>query len=158
MPTTKTAPLAGLVVMLLTATTLGTSAMAQSEPPGPERGLQRGPEYAERMMGRLFDRLHLSAEQRTRMQEIRKRNMEATRDMRNRLMERRHDLMLLVRKADATREQAFALQSEIDGLQSKLARARIAAWFEARAVLTPEQLAKLATVPLWGNRPHRPRP
>ncbi|MDB5098980.1 MAG: Heavy-metal resistance [Cyanobacteria bacterium RYN_339] len=110
---------------------------------------------AERHMDRLFERLHLSADQRAKMQVIRKRHQDATAEPRKRLMEKRKALFALVRGADATKDQAVALQREINSLQGQLSEARLAAWFEGRAVLTREQLKALAALP--GGRPgHRP--
>jgi Spy/CpxP family protein refolding chaperone len=111
-------------------------------------------EEAERHMDHLFDRLHLSPDQRAKMQEIRRRHMEATAEARKRLMEKRRALFALVRGVEAKKEQALALQREIDALQAQLAEARLAAWFEGRSVLTHEQLQTLAKLPGGHPRPY----
>lgn len=112
---------------------------------------------AERHMGKLFDRLHLTPEQRTKLEAIRKKHANSTRDARKKLFEKRRALFGIVRKVDATREQAIALQREVDALQGQLAEARMAAWFEGRALLTHEQLETLAALPAGRPFPLRSR-
>lgn len=112
-------------------------------------------EEAQAHMDRLMARLHLNADQKARMQEIRKRHMNATAEPRKRLLEKRKALFQLVRGVDAKKEQALALQREIDALQSQLGEDRLAAWFECRSVLTREQLQTLVSLKPEGRpRPH----
>jgi Spy/CpxP family protein refolding chaperone len=110
---------------------------------------------AERHVGDIFEKLHLTPDQKARMQEIRKRHLEATAEPRKRLMEKRRALWVLVRGVDAKKEQALALQHEINVLQGQLSEARLAAWFEGRSVLTREQLQALAKLPGGHPRPHK---
>jgi Spy/CpxP family protein refolding chaperone len=135
----------GLVALLATA----TPALA-----GPAGWAGRG-EDAESHMDRLMERLHLNADQRIKIKEIRRKHMDATAEPRKRYMEKRKALFQLVRGVEAKKDQALALQREIDALQAQLAEDRLAAWFECRSVLTHEQLQTLSSLKPEGRpRPH----
>ena len=102
---------------------------------------------ADRHMGRIMDQLKLTPEQRGKVETIRARHMEQSKGVREELRKKRLELFTLIRGAKTTREQAIARQREVDALHAKLSEARLAAWFEARSVLTPEQLALLEKLP-----------
>lgn len=96
---------------------------------------ERGP-----MMDKMFDKLNLTAEQREKIKTIRQQGQERTKAQREQLQVKRTELHQLVRSASSTKDQALAKQREVNALQNQLAEARIASWFDMRAVLTPEQL------------------
>jgi Spy/CpxP family protein refolding chaperone len=110
--------------------------------------------HADRQMRLLFGHLHLSGEQKAKVEEIRKRHQSASGETRRKLGEKRRALFAFIRRADATKEQAIALQREISALQAELADSRLVAWFEARGVLTLEQRTRLATA--QGGGEHGP--
>ncbi|MNK62769.1 periplasmic protein [compost metagenome] len=94
-------------------------------------------------MDKMFDKLNLTAEQREKIKTLRQQGQERNKAQREQLMTKRKELHQLVRSASSTREQAIAKQREVNALQDQLAEARLNAWFEMRAVLTPEQLKQL---------------
>ena len=95
-------------------------------------------------MDKMFDKLNLTAEQREKIKTIRQQGQERNKTQREQLMTKRKELHQLVRSASSTREQTIATQREVNALQDQLAEARLNAWFEMRAVLTPEQLKQLS--------------
>lgn len=112
-------------------------------------------DHGDQGMERMLDRLGLSADQRAKIKALREQQKQASAASRQALMEKHRALMKLIRQKNATEGQALALQREIAGLQAQLAEGRLKAWFAARAVLTPEQLAKLEQLAPAG-RPGRP--
>lgn len=126
-------------------------APALADPGGQGRGGGMGGDgwamMADRHMDRLMDQLKLTPEQRGKIETIRARHKEQARPVHQELRKKREELSALVRGAKATRDQAIAKQREVDALHAKLSEARLAAWFEARAVLTPQQLAELEKLP-----------
>lgn len=135
------------LIPALCAMTLGMAALAPQADakPGDHRGHQMEM-AADHKMDRLFDELNLTADQKQKIQAIRKRNMEAAKPIRESLRTKRQELHTLIKKSDTTRDQAIAKHREIHALGNQLAEARLNAWFEARAVLTPDQLKALETV------------
>ena len=135
----------------LTALLIASAPALAAAPQGPW-GADRGPDHsaamADRHMGQIMDALKLTADQRSKVATIRARHREQTRAQRQEVGAKRMELFKLVRAAKTSREQAIAKQREIDGLQAKLAEARLAAWFDARAVLTPDQLTQLEQLKL----------
>lgn len=92
------------------------------------------------MMDKMFERLNLTPEQHEKIKAIRTQGQERTKGPREQLIAKRTELYQLVRSATSTKDQALAKQREVNTLQNQLAEARLASWFEMRAVLTPEQL------------------
>lgn len=135
-----------VLALALLAAPAALPAMADPE------GGDRGPGRAEHHMNRLFDRLHLTAEQKQKLQAIRTRERENKRAQHQALGKKWQELSALMRSASSTREQALAKQREINQLQAQLAESRVSTWFEMRAVLTPEQLKELATIKGEGRR------
>ncbi len=118
--------------------------------PGPGlagEGVDGWASMADKHMRLLMDQLKLTPEQRGKVETIRARNMEQTMALRDELGKKRGELFVLVRSAKSTRDQAIAKQREVDALHARLSEARLTAWFEARAVLTAEQLAQLEKLP-----------
>jgi Spy/CpxP family protein refolding chaperone len=138
--------IAALALVVLLAAPL-TAQPALAEPGGPPR-MQGQEGGGWDPMARLMEQLKLSPEQRGRLESIRARQKAQTRAQREELMRKRTDLFELIRSAKSTREQAVAKQREVDALQTRLAEARLTAWYEGRAVLTAEQLAQLERLPM----------
>lgn len=141
-----------LCALALGVTALGAPSAAAM--PNEHRG-QRMEAVAGHQMDRLFQELNLTDAQKEQIKAIRQRTMESAKPIRENLRTKHQELFTLIKKADTTKDQAIAKQREIHTLSNQLADSRINAWFEARALLTPEQLKKLETVqPPKGMRRH----
>lgn len=132
----------------------------------PRGGQQNQGEGWAAMGPALFRNLDLTQEQRDGLKRIRQQHQETHKGLREQLQAKEralHEAML----APATRrEEAERLQREVSELRSRLALARVGGFFEMRALLTPEQLGRLAEVAREGkerrgrgqrNRPGRSR-
>lgn len=139
----------------LCALALGAAGFAAS-PADAQAMAHRGPGMAagqDQQMDRLFNQLGLTDDQKAQIKAIRHKNMEANKPLRESLRTKHQELFALLKKPEANKDQAIAKQREINGLMNQLAESRINAWFEARAVLTPDQLKKLETIqPRRGGR------
>lgn len=101
---------------------------------------------------KMFQRLNLTDEQREAIKTLRKESQARTKAQREQLMTKRRELHQMVRSSSATKEQAIAKQREVNVLQNQLAEARMAAWFDMRAVLTPEQLKQFEQLKPKGRK------
>lgn len=139
----KSAKLLGILLAGAMSMATLAAAPADARPDGPGRmghaakmhDGDRGP-----MMESMFEKLNLTTEQREKIKTIRQQGQDKTKAQREQLQAKRTELYQLVRSANSTKDQALAKQREVNALQNQLAEARIASWFEMRAVLTPEQL------------------
>lgn len=122
-------------------------APALADPGGRGMGGDGWAMMADKHMDRLMDQLKLTPEQRGKVETIRARHKEQAKPLHEELRKKRQELFALVRGAKATRDQAIAKQREVDALHARLSESRLAAWFEARAVLTAQQLAELEKLP-----------
>ena len=138
----------GALTSLIGSAVLCVALGLTSAPAWAQAHMHSDEQHAEQHMGQLFGHLHLSPEQKSKVNDIRKRSKDASSETRRKLREKRRALFVLIQRADATKDQAIALQRDINALQAQLADARIAAWFEARAVLTPDQRTRLANSPV----------
>lgn len=123
--------------------------------PGGGEHAPGGPGMAEHHMNRMFDKLNLTADQKTKLQAIRTKSRDANKAQHEAMGKKWQELSQLMRSATATREQALAKQREINALQAQLAESRVATWFEMRAVLTADQLKQLETMKGEGRRGRR---
>ena len=136
------------VLGLLMAGAMSLSALsaapALAQPDGPRSHVAhaKAEKGAHGAMDKMFDRLNLTPEQREKIKTLRQQNQERNKAQRAQLMTKRKELHQLVRSSSSSREQAIAKQREINGLQDQLAEARLNAWFDMRALLTPEQLSQ----------------
>jgi len=136
-----------LLIPALCALTLGVTALAAPQAdakPFEHRGHRM--EAPQHQMERLFEQLNLTDAQKEQIKAIRQRNMEASKPIRENLRTKHQELFAIIKKPEGSKEQALAKQREINALTIQLAESRLNAWFEARAVLTPEQLKKLETL------------
>ena len=122
-------------------------------PGGPGPGHHR--DMAANHMNRMFDKLNLTADQKTKLQAIRTKSREANKAQHEAMGKKWQELSQLMRSATATRDQALAKQREINALQAQLAESRVSTWFEMRAVLTADQLKQLETMKGEGRRGRR---
>lgn len=88
-------------------------------------------------------RLNLTEEQMTRLQELRESYLRETLVWRNDLVIKRFDLRALLRNPKADPDQVVAKQREISQLQSKIQERAVRHQLEIRKVLTPEQIKLL---------------
>jgi periplasmic protein CpxP/Spy len=111
---------------------------------GPGMGMRPGREPG---MGRMFDRLELTDAQKKQVDELRAAHEKKMVQIRSKIEEARIDLRSAMR-ADAPERSAVekAIRNVADmQLQSKLERTKF--WFDVRALLTPEQAAKVKGMP-----------
>lgn len=147
-----------ILIPALMAMTLGVAGMAASPADAMPFGAQRAQHMAagpEQQMDRMFNQLNLTDAQKAQIKAIRQRNMEAAKPIRESMRAKHQELFALIRKPETTKDQALAKQREINALQNQLSEARLNAWFEARAVLTPDQLKKLETIQPRQMGPHQ---
>lgn len=147
--------MAALALAALLAAPLPALAQGQPQagsPPSMARGQRGGEGWGEDPMKRVMEQLKLSPEQRGKVETIRARQIEATKGPREELKKKRRELFELIRSSKSTRDQAIAKQREVDALQTRLAEARLSAWYEARAALTADQLAQLEKLPMGMGR------
>lgn len=145
------------LIPALCALTLGVTALGASPASAKPHG-QGGPRMeaaAGHQMDRLFEELSLTDAQKEQIKAIRQRTMTAAKPIRESLRTKHQELFALIKKAGTTKDQAIAKQREIHALTNQLAESRLNAWFEARALLTPEQLKKLETVEPKAMRRHK---
>ncbi|HEY9900484.1 MAG TPA: periplasmic heavy metal sensor [Pantanalinema sp.] len=133
--------LPALFALTLGLATLGAPA-AFAGPDGP-RGHGDVQRMVERRMDRMFRHLEVTPEQRTKLEEIHRKQTEFAKAQRQVLKSKEKELSTLLKSPSATRDQALAKNREIDGIKQKLSESRIQSWFDSRAVLTPEQLKKM---------------
>ncbi|MEB3205309.1 MAG: periplasmic heavy metal sensor [Candidatus Sericytochromatia bacterium] len=91
----------------------------------------------------LFRQLGLSEEQRSALRALRQRHQQAHQALRQQLRDQERELFRAMVAPDARQADVEARQQAVSELRGRLARARIAAFFEARALLTAEQLQRL---------------
>jgi Spy/CpxP family protein refolding chaperone len=103
-------------------------------------------------MARMFKTLGLTADQQAKVKAIRERHRAAVKADWAALKAKQQELSTLLRSPAATVDAALAKQKEIDALRARLNEGRVRAWFETRAVLTPEQLQKLPSLKFEHHR------
>lgn len=134
------------IVPVLCALTLSIAAPAMAFPQGKmSQGL-------EMRMERVMNNLKLTPEQRGQLTTLRARNQEQGKPIFEAAKAKQQELMTLMSATNANKDQAIAKQREINALHSQLAEMRINTWFEARKLLTPEQLKQLENLPRHKNR------
>ncbi len=110
-------------------------------PSGPE-GFQPG--YGPRFHGRFGEAfLGLSKEQIAKMQELRDRFYNETRDLRYDMAQKRLEMRKLFMDAKTDDATLLAKQKEMSALRQKLQDKMAQMMIEGRKILTPEQLQKL---------------
>lgn len=116
---------------------------------GPGSGPGRGSGYC-REAG--FEKLNLTAEQKTKIEALQDANYKATRPVREKIFDKSVELRRLWLQANPDKDKIMAAQKEIralrDDMQDKLTVMRL----EIRKILTPEQNEKLANTH-WGRGP-----
>ncbi|MBI5586326.1 MAG: Spy/CpxP family protein refolding chaperone [Deltaproteobacteria bacterium] len=95
--------------------------------------------------GGAYDRLNLTAEQKTKMNELREKTWKDTVTLRNEMQTKRLELRTLWTNPNPDKDKIAAKQKELNALRDKLQATMTDSKIEARKFLTPEQAAELAT-------------
>ena len=98
--------------------------------------------------------LKLSKEQMAKMQELRTRYYNETRDMRYELAQRRLEMRKLFTDPNTNDPTLLAKEKELNALRQKLMDTMAGIKIEARRIFTPEQLEKLDTLSMCRHHGH----
>jgi Spy/CpxP family protein refolding chaperone len=91
-----------------------------------------------------FDQLNLTADQKTKLTDLREKTWRDTLDLRNQMQALRLELRTLWAAPNPDRGNILARQGELNNLRDTLQARMTDSRLEARKVLTPEQAAKMA--------------
>ena len=146
--------LAGLTVLVLAS----AGAFAHGGRPGGD-----GAGYDGMYPGRLLDRLGATAEQKTQLQAVLGKNRPETEPLVRQAVAERRTLRRMIRDGAADEQAIRSQAAKVASLETDLAVARARTAKEVRAILTPEQSAKLAEIQVereqkvdrWMERRHR---
>lgn len=156
--------LKGLTVSLLTLASIGlfSPVLAQEQWPadfGDEMLAQGAPSFEGGGMGGGFGggqfmpgkhgqgkgpfaQLGLSPQQKQKLQSLLKSGQQNGKGNRQALMQKRQQLMEMIRSGSGSKQQALALHREITQQQNRLMEQRIGMIYDIKSVLTPEQFEK----------------
>jgi Spy/CpxP family protein refolding chaperone len=129
-------------VWMVGATLLTMTGLAAAAGPGMGRDWGGNPDCPG---GGAYDRLNLTAEQKTKMNELREKTWKDTVTLRNEMQTRRLELQTLWTNPNPDKDKIAAKQKEMNALREKLQAKMTESRLEARKFLTPEQAAELAT-------------
>jgi Spy/CpxP family protein refolding chaperone len=125
-------------VWMVGAALLAMSGMAIAAGPGFGRG--NNPNYPGGV-----DRLNLTDEQKTKMNDLRDKTWKDTVTLRNEMQTKRLELQTLWTNPNPDKDKILAKQKEMNDLRTKLQSKMTDSRLEARKYLTPEQAAQVAT-------------
>ena len=92
-----------------------------------------------------FDQLNLTAEQKTKLNDLREKTWKETVTLRNEMQTKRLELRTLWTNPNPDKDKILAKQKEMSDLRNTLQAKMTDSRLEARKVLTPEQAAQVAT-------------
>jgi Spy/CpxP family protein refolding chaperone len=92
-----------------------------------------------------FDQLNLTAEQKTKLSDLREKTWKETVSLRNEMQTKRLELRTLWTNPSPDKDKILAKQNELNDLRNKLQAKMTDSRLEARKQLTPEQAAQVAT-------------
>lgn len=92
-----------------------------------------------------FDQLNLTAEQKTKLNDLREKTWKETVTLRNEMQTKRLELRTLWTNPNPDKDKIQAKQKELSDLRNKLQAKMTDSRLEARKQLTPEQAAQVAT-------------
>ncbi len=118
----------------------GNQAMAQPEPDMPPPGGGPRPE----MMMSMIQKLKLTADQKTKMQALRKERQAQSESLKNDIDAKRDAFHALL-KSDATDSEIRKAHAALQALHQKMADANFENLMAIRAILTPEQRKEMQT-------------
>jgi Spy/CpxP family protein refolding chaperone len=116
---------------------------------GPGSGPGRGGGYCH---DAGFEKLNLTAEQKTRIEALQDANYKETKSVREKMFDKSVELRRLWLTANPDKEKITAAQKEIRVLRNDMQDKLTAMRLEIRKILTPEQNEKLANS-RWGRGP-----
>ncbi len=129
-------------VWMVGAALLTMTGLAVAAGPGMGRGWGNNPDCPR---GGGYDRLNLTAEQKTKMNELREKTWKDTVTLRNEMQTKRLELQTLWTNPNPEKDKITAKQKEMNALREKMQTKMTESRLEARKFLTPEQAAELAT-------------
>ena len=92
-----------------------------------------------------FDQLNLTAEQKTKLNDLREKTWKETVTLRNEMQTKRLELRTLWTNPNPDKDKILAKQKELNDLRNTLQAKMTDSRLEARKQLTPEQAAQVAT-------------
>ena len=146
-----------IAVFLLALTTVVLAAPTEQTPssmtPAMHAGF-KGPHRGGSFHHGFLSYLKLSKEQMAKMQELRTRYYNETRDMRYELAQRRLEMRKLFTDPNTNDPTLLAKEKELNALRQKLMDTMAGIKIEARRIFTPEQLEKLDTLSMCRHHGH----
>ncbi len=137
-----------MLVTLLSIFILAGSALAQGhDNDGPMHGRMQGHKMMGQRMAPGMNIPGLTDKQKAEMKKIHLAQMDATKDIRNQIMEKKAHLHTLQTADKANMKAINATIDEISALKTQIAKKRAATHQKVRALLTPEQRT------MFDNRP-----
>ncbi len=91
-----------------------------------------------------FDQLNLTADQNTKLNDVREKTWKETVTLRNQMQTKRLELQTLWSNPNPDKDKVLAKQKELNDLRNTLQAKMTDSRLEARKVLTPEQAAQVA--------------
>jgi zinc resistance-associated protein len=109
--------------------------------------IAQGPGFGFRGQGNCagFDRLNLTADQKTKLTAMQEKNFKELLPLRNEMQVKRLELQTLWSAPNPDKNKIMAKQSELNSLRDKLQAKSTDFRIEARSILTPEQAAQVGT-------------
>lgn len=120
----------------------------------PRRGMmeQPGPRIEA-----LFRQLDLTPEQQGKLKTIRATQQKAAQPLMEQVKAKQREMFSIMKSVNGTKDQALAKQRELHALHAQLGEMRISSWFEARKILTNDQLKKLEGLKMPDGRQRKMR-
>ncbi|HMK64392.1 MAG TPA: Spy/CpxP family protein refolding chaperone [Thermodesulfobacteriota bacterium] len=110
--------------------------------------LAQGPGYGFKGQGNCmggFDRLNLTADQKTKLTQMQEKNFKEIIPLRNEMQTKRLELQTLWSVPNPDKSKILAKQNELNALRDKMQAKTTEFRLEARSILTPEQAAQVGS-------------
>jgi len=137
------------ITLTLTAVMVGLLLASQAFAWGPGRGPGKGGCY---YSGAGLENLNLTAEQKTKIDDLQVAHEKATRPLRDKIYDKSVELRKLWLATEPDKGKILAAQKELNALRDETQTKATELRLDIRKVLTPEQNAKLADTG-WGKGP-----
>lgn len=140
-------------VFLAAAATLLATSVALAGPWGP--GRDKGPGMGKMGMGpRAAEALGITEEQKLQLRTLNEAHRNETAPLRNEMLAKREEMRRLWADPSADADELRARQGEIRALRAQMADAGMEHQLARRALLTPEQMEKLADLDTGRGKRH----